>query len=96
MLKFPLLNVEHLIEIEQLCKIEEEFNEVLDAVREGTKEQLISEVLDLIQASTTMLLLLGINEKHLNRHYYKLQGYEAQGKLKLLGNLIINLEYQGG
>ena len=88
-IKIPALNTSELTAMEELKKIESEFNEVKEAFFKPDIDNLISEVLDLQQTCTTMLDILGAEEKDINRHYYKLKSYEAQGKYKLKGHFEI-------
>ena len=65
----------------QISKIAEEYNEVLSAYisykKNGlNKEHLKEELFDLIQASFTMLNILGVDEADNEKHLKKMQHYK--------------------
>lgn len=65
----------------QISKIAEEYNEVLEAYinykkNDLKKEHLKEELFDLIQASFTMLNILGVDEADNEKHLKKMQYYK--------------------
>lgn len=65
----------------QISKIAEEYNEVLSAYinykkNDLKKEHLKEELFDLIQASFTMLNILGVDEADNEKHLKKMQHYK--------------------
>ena len=65
----------------QISKIAEEYNEVLKAYinykkNDLKKEHLKEELFDLMQASFTMLDILGVNEDDNEKHLKKMQHYK--------------------
>ena len=65
----------------QISKIAEEYNEVLSAYidykkNDLKKEHLKEELFDLIQASFTMLNILGVDEADNEKHLKKMQYYK--------------------
>ena len=68
-------------EAEQLCKIGEEFGEVIEAYREyektGNSEHFKEELMDLMQVSFTMLHKVGYTAEDNIKHLRKMEVYKV-------------------
>ena len=68
-------------ESQQLCKIGEEFGEVIEAYREyqraGTEKHLKEELIDLMQASFTLLRKIGYTDEDNVEHLRKMDIYKV-------------------